>query len=168
MLAPAKADHGALPFYVLSSNVPGDHPPDQWADITTQQIISVSDNASDERKRKTGLFKAEVREILIAAFKGQQFVEQQKLAEKGCDRYTDDYGIDQRVINTSERIITAAREYLVFGSTNLGDLYYAPNRTALCNVIGTNLATSVMITRKWHAHERDSDPRAIRFLTQNR
>src|SRR6185312_10142790 len=144
----------ARPFAaVLTSNVPGDYPPDQWADVTTRQILTVKESASDERARKTARCQAAIRAILIAAFGAQQQEEQHRLGERGCARYDDDLGIDRRVLETSARIIAAAREHLVFGPQNLGDLY-AENRAMLCAIIGTNLATSVTITRKWHAHAR--------------
>lgn len=166
MLPPVNSNHVARPFSaVLVSNVPGDYPPDQWADIIVPQIITVSANASDERKSKTSLFVNRIREVLIELFRAQQLYEQYRLKERGCDRYTDDFEIDDAVVDASGQIIAAAHEYLVFGSVDLGD-YYAANRTQVCNTIGTNLATSVMITRKWHALDRGDDPRARRFLSQ--
>lgn len=164
MLPAVSTQHVARPVAVLVSNVPGDYAPDQWADIVTDKIISVSDNANDERKQKTAVFRMVTREILINVFRCCQEQEQYALSEYGCDRYGHDLGIDGLVNEGAHRIIAAARERLVFGSVNLGDLYYARHLSALCNVIGTNLATSVMITRRWHAHEREDDPRARKFL----
>lgn len=163
MLPPASASHVARPFTVLTSNVPGDYPPDQWADMVLSKIVSVSDDASDERKRKAAAFSAPVREILINTFRHRQLEEQAKLAEEGADRYDADIGIDRHVNAAADAIIARAHDYLVFGPVDLGD-YYQQNRTGLCNVIGTNLATSVSITRRWHAHAHEDDPRARKFL----
>jgi len=165
MLASAQASHVARPFAaVLTSNVPGDYPPDQWADITTQLIVAVSDNASDERKSKAKDFISRVREILIQAFQTCQEHEQKALADLGTARYAMDLDINALVIEASSRVIQAAKDTLQFGAVNLGTLFYEPNRRALCDTIGRNLATSVSITRRWHAHAREDDPVAKQFL----
>jgi|GEM_PF-5563299 len=166
MLPPVAADsHVARPFAtVLASNVPGDYPPDQWADTTLRAFITVGDGASDERKRKAAAFIAQARETLIRVFIICQEREQVLLASEGADHYAADLGIDELVIHASGAIVEAAREHLVFGPVNLGDILYAPNRLGIANTIGTNLATSVNITRRWHAHAREDDPRARAFL----
>lgn len=163
MLPPASASYVARPFDVLTSNVPGDYPPDQWADMILQRIVSVSDNASDERKRKVALFRQPVREILINTFRDRQLEEQYKLAEDGADRYDADLEIDRQVNEAADRIIAGAHNHLVIGGFDLGN-FYQDNRNSICNVIGTNLATSVSITRRWHAHAHEDDPRARKFL----
>lgn len=163
MLPPASATHIARPFQVLTSNVPGDYPPDQWADMVLSIIIKIEDNASDERKRKVAAFSAPVREILIHMFRDRQLEEQYKLAEDGADRYDADLEIDRQVNHAADRIIHYAHEHLVIAGFDLGN-YYQNIRTGLCNAIGTNLATSVSITRRWHAHEHMDDPRARKFL----
>ena len=163
MLPPVSATHVARPFQVLVSNVPGDYPPDQWADIILGMIINVNDDASDERKRKVALWRHPVREILINTFKARQAEELWKLADEGTDRYDADLEIDRHVNGAADGIIAEAHKHLVFGQIDLGN-YYAANRIGLCNVIGTNLATSVSITRRWHAHGHQDDPRARKFL----
>jgi hypothetical protein len=162
-LGPAKAEFVARPFDVMTSNVPGDYPPDQWADIVTSRLISVDDDASESRKRKVAAFKAKAREILINAFSNVQEGEQYLLAEQGADRYDADPGIDWHVNDAADRIIQAAHDELVIDGIDLGD-WYARNRYFVCNAIGTNLATSVSITRRWHAHAHEDDPRARKFL----
>lgn len=147
----------------MTSNVPGDYPPDQWADIVLGLIIKVDDDASDQRKRKVALFQDVVREHLIDVFRAKQLMEQRRLAAEGADRYDADLGIDGYVNFAAIHIIEEAHKHLVFGPIDLGD-YYEANRAGLCNVLGTNLATSVTIARRWHAHEHLDDPRARKFL----
>lgn len=163
MLRPASATFVARDFTVMTSNVPGDYPPDQWADMVLSKIITVLDDASDERKRKVALFRQPVRELLIHTFRDRQLEEQHKLAEDGIDRYDADLEIDRQVNRAADRIIAEAHRHLVIGGHDLGD-YYQANRAGLCNLIGTNLATSVSITRRWHAHDHMDDPRARKFL----
>lgn len=116
-------------------------------------IITVGDSASEERRRRTVALQGAIREC--------QEREQYLLAQEGTSRYLADLGIDRLVNESADRIIARVLEQ---DAPEGAGPYLAGRRHALCGIIGTNLATSVTITRRWHAHAREDDPRARRFL----
>jgi hypothetical protein len=129
----------------------GPHSAEQWADITTQQIIRIEPDAAGDGVTAGVKFKEAITSILIAAHKRVQVSERTELEVDGDKRLEAPLDPREHIDPTLQKIVGASTGTPF--ETHFKQ-YHVLNYVT--NVLGQHFATSMDIERKWYKDRKQT------------
>lgn len=139
----------------------GPHPPEDWANATADQIVSIAEGAPGTLAAEGRQFRDELVRILGRYFARVQRHERDQLKEHSHARLMQDPGLSEHVKDPVGAVVATASDY------SFGEYFQKPEtQDYVRRVLEKDMGSAVLIERSWHAdaHHNTKEAKAFRAM----